>query len=95
HNFLPLRDFTAEKISYTRTYSKGNAGNQKGWETIMLPFNVTKVSLKDDPSKTLIWFTPTHKSIGDANFWLMDFVAEDGSTVYYTHADEFVANHPY
>ena len=94
-NYMPFRDFTAEKISYTRTFSKGNAGNRMGWETIMLPFNVTKVSLKDDPSKTLKWFTPTHKSKGDANFWLMDFVAEDGNTVYYNHADEFVANHPY
>lgn len=94
-DFYTPYDFTVKKIVYERTFTKGNPGNKKGWETIMLPFDVTKVTLKEEPTKQLTWFTPTNNSKGAANFWLMDFVQEDGAKVYYQHADKFEANHPY
>ena len=36
--------FTANSISYTHNYSMETGGNGKGWETIVLPFDVKKIT---------------------------------------------------
>ena len=80
-------DFTATKISYTRTidtyYNDG-----KGWTTIVLPFAASKV--ENSEGTQLPWDEENRK------FWLMEFNGETGSTVnFVTASTPLKANTPY
>lgn len=57
-------DFTANKISYTRTFTQGNNGDNKGWQTIVLPFDAQVT----EGGKALDWFHS--KSDSGRKFWL-------------------------
>ena len=84
-------DFTATEISYTRTFTVGNNGDGKGWQTIVLPFSA-KVSVdgKDQP-----WF----KSDDDSGlkFWLYRYTGSIDGTVYFDYetASQMTADEPY
>lgn len=83
--------FTATEISYTRTFTVGNNGDGKGWQTIVLPFSA-KVSVdgKDQP-----WF----KSDDDSGlkFWLYRYTGSIDGTVYFDYetASQMTADEPY
>ena len=79
-------DFTAKKISYTRTFDKFY-DDGKGWTTVVLPFAASTVV---NNAGNLPWDEANRK------FWLMEFSGEDGSTVYFvTASTPLKANTPY
>lgn len=88
--FYAPEAFTAQEITYTRTFANGNNGDGKGWETIVLPFEVNSVK---QGAKNLKWF----KSKNDqrCHFWLMEFVGANGETLTFDYATTFEANKPY
>ena len=91
--FVP-RDFTAEEVSYTRTFDKGFMGvrNQNNWTTIVLPFDVQTITNTTNDQE-VDWFKPGHKT--DKNFWLRRFYGEEGYCAYFTNAETFKAGMPY
>ena len=78
-------DFTANEITYTRTFTKFYTGG-KNWSTIVLPFAADEVR---NDLKVLPW-DETHRE-----FWLMEFSSENGSTVNFTTPTTLEANKPY
>ena len=92
NDFYTPIDFTATKISYTRTFTTGaNKTTGGGWNTIVLPFDVTAVKKKG--TADIDWF---HSS-GDTgkNFWLFAFVSDSKSGVDFNYTDDIKANTPY
>ena len=86
--FVSPVDFTATKMTYTRTFDKFY-DNGKNWTTIVLPFAVSKVTVTNT-SGVLPWDEANRK------FWLMEFSGESGSTVNFTTAPTpLEANVPY
>ncbi|MBR1546485.1 MAG: hypothetical protein IJ633_06805 [Prevotella sp.] len=65
-NWYCPQPFTAEKISYTRTFSQETQiGVSRGWETIALPFNVQTIT---HATKGVI--SPFGNNNGNYHFWL-------------------------
>jgi len=90
--FTP-QTFTAQNISYTRTFTEGhNNSVSTGWSTIVLPFAPATVANKTD-GETIDWFRSADDS--GKQFWLCDFAEEDGTDVYFRNAPEMLANVPY
>ncbi len=89
YGFYSPVEFTANKATYTRTFTQGADGS-KGWSTIMLPFDVTAVK---QGSTVIDWF---HSSSDTGKqFWLKTFSDEDGGTVSFDYVDEMQAYTPY
>ena len=88
YDFYTPIDFTATTATYTRKFTVG-ANGTGGWSTIVLPFEVSTVK---QGGKTINWF---HNSSDTGDFWLKEFVYEDGGTVYFDFADNLYANTPY
>ncbi len=84
-------EFTADEISYTRIFEKGNNGDDQGWQTIVLPFNA-KVTVDGNPQD---WFHS--KSENGLKFWLFKYTNGVGGTVYFDFetANTMTANEPY
>ncbi len=93
-DFYSPIDFTAENISYTRTFSVPATGSA-GWNTLLLPFTVSKVTIDDGSAngKTVDWFHSASDT--GKNFWLKTFTGDDAGTVYFDYADKLTANTPY
>ena len=93
YDFYTPQGFTAQNISYERTFDYGHHnGVNEGWSTIVLPFQPTKVMNQTD-SKQIDWF----RSAGDSgkHFWLCRYAEEDGQQVYFANAEEMLPNVPY
>ena len=70
--FYAPEAFTAQEISYVRTFANGNNDDGKGWETIVLPFEVNSVK---QGTKNISWFhSATDKR---KHFWLMELTGAD------------------
>lgn len=82
--------FTANAISYSRTFTRA-ANGTSGWNTICLPFAPSSVTCEG--LGTVDWF----HSNGDTgkNFWLKAFTGDAAGTVYFDFASEMEANTPY
>ena len=92
-DFYSPIDFTAESISYSRTFTVP-AARSSGWNTIMLPFDVSQVSVSDGSGeKTVDWFHSASDT--GKNFWLKTFTGDDTGYVYFNYADRMTANTPY
>lgn len=94
HDFYSPIDFTAENISYTRTFTEGYDGQSTPkWSTIALPFTVDKVTSDDNVAKG--WFTSSTDT--GKNMWLMEFYSENetDNKVNFTYADKLEAYKPY
>lgn len=90
YDFYTPIDFTATKISYTRQFTTGADGLGKGWNTIMLPFDVATVKQGTTP---LDWFkSSTDKN---KNFWVYQFVIDGKGVVNFDYASSIKANTPY
>ena len=86
--------FTAQDITYTRTFTTGLTRDYKNWSTLVLPFEVNKVTvLSDGTDYEIDWFHSAEES--KKNFWVMNFGREDDGKVYFSHAEEIFANRPY
>lgn len=83
--FYCPRAFTAESISYSRSFTQNTGlGTSAGWETIALPFDVQQIA---HPTKGVIAPFGTAAS---ANFWLAAPSAKG-----FVQASEIQANKPY
>ena len=84
--------YKANHISYTRTFDKGFNGlrSENNWSTIMLPFDVQKVTAD---GAVVDWFKPSDKK--DKNFWVRRFYGEEGFYAYFTNAENIKAYVPY
>ena len=82
-------DFSAQTISYTRTFNLA-ANGTSGWMTLMLPFDVETVTCEGN---TLDWF----HSADDVykNFWLQQFVSDEYGVAYFDYTNKIEANTPY
>ena len=93
YDFFTPQTFTAQNISYTRTFAEGhNNSVSTGWSTIVLPFAPATVANKTD-GVAIDWFRSADDS--GKQFWLCDFAEEDGTDVYFRNAPEMLANVPY
>ncbi len=83
--------FTADAISYTRTPKVYASTLFNGWQTIVLPFEVT-----DYETKTGGEIKPI-KTSGTGHFWLREQSASDNTTLYFTSTANGImeANKPY
>ena len=93
YDFYTPLSFTAQNISYERTFERGHHnGSREGWDTIVLPFQPTKVMNQTD-SKQIDWFRSSSDT--GKQFWLCNYAEEDGQQVYFANAEEMLANVPY
>ena len=76
--FSPV-NYTATKIAFDYTFTVGADGS-KGWNTIMLPFDVTKVTADGE---AIHWFTSS--SDEGKQFWLKEFTSDAPSKVNFSY----------
>lgn len=85
--------FTAQNISYSRTFTQGRAtqGGEQGWETLVLPFAATEVT--DANGTAIEWY----KSDTDENgkFWVCNFSEEENDETYFNYVATMAADRPY
>lgn len=89
NDFYSPVDFTAQNVEFTYNFTVAADGTN-GWNTIMLPFDVTKVTAD---GVDIDWF---HSSTDTGkNFWLKEYTGDEGQTVNFDFAAEMKANKPY
>ena len=89
--FFAPEAFTAEEISFTKTFENGIVKDGAPyWYTIVLPFEVNSVK---QGTKNLKWF----KKASDkrCHFWLMELTDVADNTLNFDYAQKFEANTPY
>ena len=89
--FFAPEAFTAEEISFTKTFENGIVKDGAPyWYTIVLPFEVNSVK---QGTKNLKWF----KKASDkrCHFWLMELTDVADNTLTFDYAQKFEANTPY
>ena len=79
YDFVSPFNFIAKKISFTRNFIPRLKATGQGWETIVLPFDVTSVQ----------------SDLKEVDYALGEFADEQGQTVIFRQADEFAAANPY
>lgn len=91
--FVP-EDFHANNISYKRTFYKGCEGNKNlyNWSTIILPFDVQKVTNTID-NVDIDWFHNSDELFKD--FWLCKYHGKENYDLLFDYANEFKANTSY
>lgn len=88
-NFYAPVAFSVTDIEFTYTFTSGADGSN-GWNTIMLPFDVTEVTADGEP---IDWF---HSSSDTGKrFWVKEFTSDAVGKVYFDFATEMKANTPY
>ena len=88
-DFYSPVDFTASNIEFTY-YNDRWADGTNGWNTIMLPYDVSFVKADE----TIIdWFHSSTQT--DKQFWVKQFVSDEPGVVNFGFADEMKANTPY
>lgn len=88
-DFVTPEPFTAATVSYSRTFATGCSG-MDGWSTLVVPFDVDKVTV-DGVEKQ--WFqsaTDTGK-----HFWVKKLVSDDTGSVSFEDVEKIEANTPY
>jgi hypothetical protein len=88
-DFAAPFDFTANAISYTRSDFPA-ATADGGWTTIVLPFNVSRVTAGDEE---IDWFHSTSDT--GKRFWVKQFEMDGDGSIYFTAATTMKANTPY
>ena len=75
YNFFAPYRFRAENISYERTFTRGrHAGQEGGWNTMVLPFAATSVTADGD---AIDWM---HSKDDAKGLWICNFDKEEDST---------------
>ena len=88
-DFYSPVDFTATNIVFTYNNNRWADGTN-GWNTIMLPYDVSFVKADE----TIIdWFHSSTQT--DKQFWVKQFVSDEPGVVNFGFADEMKANTPY
>ncbi len=96
YGFYSPFDFIATKAAYTRKFTIGADGTN-GWSTIVLPFAVVSVKVKEikDNEVTITGIDWFHNSTSSGDFWLKEFASESNGAVNFGFANEWKANKPY
>ncbi len=89
NDFYSPVDFTAANVEFTYNNAK-QADGANGWNTLMLPFNVTKVTAD---GTEISWFKSASEK--GKNFWLKEFTSDEPGKVYFSYAQDIKANTPY
>ncbi len=89
HDFFSPIAFTADDISYTRTFTLA-AGGTTGWNTLFLPFAPTTITCD---GSAVDWFRSATDS--GKNFWIRTFSADAAGTVYFDYPSSLEAYTPY
>ena len=89
NDFYSPIDFTATNIEFTYANDRWADGTN-GWNTIMLPFDVSSVTAN---GTAIDWFHSGSDT--GKQFWLKEFVSDDLGVVNFGFADEMKANTPY
>ena len=90
YDFYSPFDFTANSISYERTFTQGTDGTGNGWTTIILPFDVKSVTADGE---TIDWFHSEDDT--RKNFWVKGFSDDIEGGVFFDFAQQMKANIPY
>ena len=94
-DFFVPKTFTAKNISFTTIPSIGAiSGSNVGWNTIVLPFDVTSVKNTTD-NKEIDWFHP-NETVGK-DFWVRGFerLDKDGDIIFVDNVEQMQAYEPY
>ncbi len=79
-------DIDAEEMTFTRTFTKGNNGDDTGWETIVLPFYCHEVYVGEiDEANRIDWFHS--KAENGRKFWLYKYVGGFEGEIYFGYED--------
>ena len=89
YDFESPVDFTATNIEFTYNNDRW-ADGKKGWNTIILPFDVTQVTANGTP---INWFQSSSEK--GKNFWLKEFSSDGASSVSFNFTSSMKANTPY
>lgn len=89
YDFESPVDFTATNIEFTYNNDR-SADGSNGWNTIILPFDVTQVTANGTP---INWFTSSSEK--GKNFWLKEFSSDGASSVGFNFTSSMKANTPY
>lgn len=89
NDFYSPVDFNADNVSFTYHFTVG-ADGKKGWNSLMLPFNVSKVMADDEE---IDWFRSSSDT--GKNFWVKEFTSDEPAKVYFDFAQQMNANTPY
>ena len=89
-DFAAPIDFKAAEISYERQFEAGTDGSGSGWTTIVLPFDVQKVTVD---GRDIDWFHSSSET--GKHFWLRELVSDREGGVTFDYVDELKANTPY
>ncbi len=93
YDYFTPYTFTAQNISYSRTFTQGRPaqGGEQGWETLVLPFAATEVTDANDTA--IEWY----KSDTDENgkFWVCNFSEEENDETYFNYVATMAADRPY
>lgn len=99
YDFYSPVTFTADNITYTRTFDTGLTRNYENWTTIVLPFDVNKVTVdltsagySQYAAYPIDWFHNAEEKM--KNFWVMEFGSEENGIVNFSHAAEIKAARP-
>ena len=89
YDFYSPVDFTATNIEFDYAFTVGADGT-KGWNTLVLPFDVTKVTAD---GTEISWFeNGTEKG---KNFWVKEFTDDAVGSVTFNYTSSIKANKPY
>lgn len=89
NDFYSPVDFTASNIEFTY-YNDRWADGTNGWNTIMLPYDVSYVKAGE---AVIDWFHSSSDT--DKQFWVKQFVSDEPGVVNFGFAEEMKANTPY
>ena len=89
NDFYSPVDFTASNIEFTFNNDR-RADGTKGWNTIMLPFDVSEVTAN---GTAIGWFNSSTDT--GKQFWLKEFTSDAPGVVNFSFTNEMKANTPY
>lgn len=95
YDFVVPKTFTAQSIQFSTIPTKGaKKGTSLGWNTISLPFDVTKVMNTTDKVE-IDWFHSNDDS--GKNFWVrgFEYLDTEGDNIYFDNVPEMIAYEPY
>ena len=87
--FTPIY-IKAANVTYTRTFTRTSSGGESGWNTLILPFDVSSVTVDGNITDFLHSSNDTK-----GQFWVKAFSGDNDSQVTFEHAAAIKANTPY
>jgi hypothetical protein len=93
YDFVPPFEFTARHITYTRTSATGVGANGGGWQSLVLPFAVTRLT-RGDTGTELEWFQSAEDV--EKDLWIKDIIGVSDTSALFDFAPAVLEPyHPY